>query len=198
MKKITTVDKHIRKLESSKKGKREVRELEAELKVAQQMWGLMESRGLSIRDVSRKMGTSPSQIHRVLSFEVSTSLSTLVRFADAVDCSFDIVFTAKHPTAKADQSVVAFEAIPGAGASVVDAIMRIEERTCQLDERSKVTESLLRTLVQNKVFVTESAVQAVDAEPATSQDLKITYLSPGPGVPQIEKWGSSTKCGEDA
>ena len=93
----TTIDEQINEIRATPEGQREMDHWRGQMVMVRDMADQLKKKNVSVREVARRMKTSPSHVHRILNLDSNLKISTLWRFAKALDLDFRIDFCeSKH------------------------------------------------------------------------------------------------------
>ncbi len=91
----TEVDRQIREARQDKRTSNRMDEFHASSIIAWEMSEIMDKRNLNLLVIAKSMGISAERLRRILDFEALPSLSTIWKFARAVDCNLKVSFVSK-------------------------------------------------------------------------------------------------------
>ncbi|MBI4872184.1 MAG: helix-turn-helix transcriptional regulator [Candidatus Riflebacteria bacterium] len=92
--------------------------------LARELQARLDDSGLSLREVAKRMGTSPTQVGRILRLETKISIATLWKFARVLGCTVAVCVSKDVAPATKKDDTVPHELLE----SICRRLQRIEER----------------------------------------------------------------------
>jgi DNA-binding phage protein len=76
--------------DAEKKNPGKMKALQEELTIIRKMSDIINDKGMSVREVAKKMQISEKRLQRILNFEVSPTIGTMLKFQKATESFFVI------------------------------------------------------------------------------------------------------------